>query len=180
MFKTLRRRIAVFLTALAALAAVEAVAATPANAASPYNIRSLYTGFSGNWCMDVRDVSYSNGALIQLYQCLGPNQMNQRWYLFPVPEWTGYYNVYQIVAAHSGKCLDVKDYNLSDGAPLQQWDCLGYGQQNQLWQRIDNGTSAVRWESIFSGHRLGHGGTFNGAQIVAGNSYSRWWTAADA
>jgi RHS repeat-associated protein len=46
---------------------------------------------------------------------------------------------YQIVARHSGKCLDVSTGSQSNGAPLHQWDCAGL--QNQQWQLVptDNG-----------------------------------------
>jgi hypothetical protein len=37
-----------------------------------------------------------------------------------------------IVAAHSGKCLDVRDVSLADGARIQQWTC--HGGANQQWQ----------------------------------------------
>ena len=42
--------------------------------------------------------------------------------------------VYEVVARHSGKCLDVSGVSTDDGAAVQQWSCHGGG--NQLW-RID-------------------------------------------
>ena len=38
-----------------------------------------------------------------------------------------------IVASHSGKCLDVSGASRDNGAVTHQWDCRGKGQQNQLW-----------------------------------------------
>jgi hypothetical protein len=49
---------------------------------------------------------------------------------------TGYV---QIVAAHSGKCLDVTGGATTEGAPIQQWDCrdaateLDPSAGNQSW-----------------------------------------------
>jgi hypothetical protein len=37
----------------------------------------------------------------------------------------------EIVARHSGKCLDVYGWSLADGGPVVQWDC--HGGNNQLW-----------------------------------------------
>lgn len=123
------RRIATFLAALALLAAASAVVASPASATPPtwaVNIRPDATGK----CMDVKDVSYANGAAIQLWDCLGGTQYNQVFYLVQNPSnpW-----LVQIRASHSGKCLDVRDVSQSPGATLQQWDCLGWGQTNQVF-----------------------------------------------
>lgn len=40
----------------------------------------------------------------------------------------------QIVAAHSGKCIDVAEVSRAAGARIHQWDCLGAAQRNQLWR----------------------------------------------
>jgi Ricin-type beta-trefoil lectin domain-like len=39
----------------------------------------------------------------------------------------------EIVARHSGKCLDVFEWSFAAGAPVVQWDC--HGGANQLWFR---------------------------------------------
>ena len=44
---------------------------------------------------------------------------------------------YEIVARHSGKCLDVSGASTATGALLHQWDCVGIA--NQQWQIIDVG-----------------------------------------
>ena len=36
-----------------------------------------------------------------------------------------------LVAAHSGQCLDIGGGSKANGAPVVQWDCLGEGQTNQ-------------------------------------------------
>jgi sugar lactone lactonase YvrE len=43
-------------------------------------------------------------------------------------------NGYQLVAQHSGKCLDVSDESYASGATMHQWECLGAAtQQNQVF-----------------------------------------------
>ncbi|MBV7329321.1 RICIN domain-containing protein [Chloroflexi bacterium TSY] len=94
-------------------------------------------------CLDV-DVSnsdtngMSNGTLVQQWDCLGQDQNNQLWSLISVGDY------FQIVAKHSEKCLDVdvsdSDTNgMSNGTLVQQWDCLGQDQENQLWSLISVG-----------------------------------------
>lgn len=95
----------------------------------PVRIKAVYT----NLCLDVRDVSQANGALVQLYTCLS-TQYNQRFYLANITNLPWQYN---IVASHSGKCLDVKDISSADGALIQQWDCLGQYQFNQIFNDLD-------------------------------------------
>jgi hypothetical protein len=43
-----------------------------------------------------------------------------------------------LVARHSGKCLDVYNGSMADGANVQQWVC-GNGQANQEWRFKDAG-----------------------------------------
>ncbi|MFI9238073.1 RICIN domain-containing protein [Streptomyces sp. NPDC053079] len=50
-----------------------------------------------------------------------------------------YQNTFEIVARHSGKCLDVQGFSKNDGAPVIQWPC--HGGANQKWyfqRRADN------------------------------------------
>jgi glucosylceramidase len=46
---------------------------------------------------------------------------------------------YNIRAAHSDKCMDVRAAGSADGDPVQQWRCLGAGQTNQQWFLTDTG-----------------------------------------
>lgn len=39
---------------------------------------------------------------------------------------------YQLIAQHSGRCLDVAGSSMGDNAYVQQWDCNG--KSNQLWR----------------------------------------------
>ncbi len=73
-------------------------------------------------CADVLGASVDNGAPVVQWDCNGgPNETFQlRPLLDPAGAASGYV---QIVAAHSGKCLDVTGGATNDGAPVQQWDC---------------------------------------------------------
>ncbi len=73
-------------------------------------------------CADVLGASMDNGAPVVQWDCDGgPNETFQ---LRPLLDPTGADSGYvQIVAAHSGKCLDVTGGATNEGAPVQQWDC---------------------------------------------------------
>jgi hypothetical protein len=73
-------------------------------------------------CADVLGASMDNGAPVVQWDCNGgPNETFQ---LRPLLDPTGADSGYvQIVAAHSGKCLDVTGGGTNEGAPVQQWDC---------------------------------------------------------
>ena len=44
---------------------------------------------------------------------------------------------YQVIAKHSGKCLDVSAASLVNGANVQQWACNGG--DNQRWKLVSMG-----------------------------------------
>jgi ricin-type beta-trefoil lectin protein len=154
----LRQRLWAFLVALITALGIGAVVASPASAfAGVYQIRPYGSGK----CLDVTDVSYSNGAYLQLYDCLGPTQNNQLFYFSKVGGTT--FN-YQIKVVSSGKCLDVRDMSLSAGARIQQYDCIGYGQTNQIFQMIPSG-SRYSIVPTHSWQYVTYQGPFNGATV---------------
>lgn len=55
----------------------------------------------------------------------------------------------QLIARHSGKCLDVAQISKAPDAPLQQWTC--WGGPNQQWMLTPTGGGAYRMTSINSG-----------------------------
>ena len=55
---------------------------------------------------------------------------------------------YSIRAAHSGKSLDVFQFNANDGADLRQWSYTG--DQNQRWRIDDTGGGLYSITSAFS------------------------------
>lgn len=73
-------------------------------------------------CADVYGASADNGTPVVQWDCNGgPNQTFQ---LRPVTDVTGADTGYvQLVALHSGKCLDVVGLSRDENALIQQYDC---------------------------------------------------------
>ena len=72
--------------------------------------------------------STADGAQVQQSGCQS-GRTDQQWQLRDAG--SGYV---QLVARHSGKCLDVTGYSTADGARVIQYAC-GTG-ANQQWQRV--------------------------------------------
>jgi hypothetical protein len=75
---------------------------------------------------------------------------------------------FQLIADHSGKCLDIGGGNMADDAAAVQWDCLGANQLNQHWRLIPVGADQVQ---IAAGHsnkclEVRGGSTANGTFVV--------------
>ena len=133
---TVRQRVLAAATAVIVGIGLAVAVASPAAAAGQWFGPVRLRAFNTNLCADVRGYSLAEGALFQLYTCL-PNQRNQQFWLVTTDvAW-----LYQIRPVHSGggMCMDVKDVSQYDGAQIQQWNCLGLGQWNQLFFDIDAG-----------------------------------------
>jgi hypothetical protein len=72
---------------------------------------------------------------------------------------------YEIVARHSGKCLDVNGGSTATGAILHQWDCVGVS--SQRWQVIDVGGGYSKLVAKHSGKvaDVSNGSLTNGAAV---------------
>lgn len=71
-----------------------------------------------------------NGTPIVLWDCYGPNQLNQIWYVYQ----DGYLN-YTIQSKAFNRVLDANlGWGGANGTPIQLWDNLGNGQYNQRWR----------------------------------------------
>jgi len=154
------RRALTILVVLAVSLGIGAVAATPAFAAFEGTYRIKPPGY--DMCLDVTGVSYANGALLQMYQCL-PNQNNQRFNIY-----TGVGNRVEIRAVHSGKCLDVLGVSYSPGTVIQQYDCLGPTQTNQQFFRnwFYGNAQLMAEHSGFCISAPGWGGYYNGDPVT--------------
>ena len=86
------------------------------------------------------------------------------------------YTYYEIVARHSGKCLDVSEASTLNGAPVIQWTCIG--DTNQQWLPIPIGDGYLKFVARHSGKVLGVQSTANGAPVVqlteAGTAPQQW------
>lgn len=58
------------------------------------------------------------------------------------------------IAENSGKCLDVTGVSTADGAPIQQWDCLGTANQRVTIESVGSGSSWYRLRFAHSGKCL--------------------------
>jgi thermitase len=83
-------------------------------------------------CLDVRDISTSNGAAVQQWGC-GVGE-NQRWRIEPVGA-----GLYKLKAMHSGKVMDVSGVSIVDRAKIHQWEDLGTTNQKWLIQSYGSG-----------------------------------------
>ncbi len=130
----MKRKLVTLLAGIIAATGASFLIAAPAHAdvLGPFEVVSTDTGGYpyAQRCFDIPNWSQANGTRLQLYHCRpsGYIQSNQSFFLYS----TGYPNVWSIKAAHSAKCLDIKDYSPYEGAVVQQWDCTGV--YNQLFE----------------------------------------------
>jgi Ricin-type beta-trefoil lectin domain-like len=87
-------------------------------------------------CVDVAGAAGGDGAPVVQWDChYGDNQTFE---LRPVTGVDGAGGWVQIVAGHSGKCLDVANVSRDEGAPIQQWECHDAAGEaatgNQSWK----------------------------------------------
>ncbi|MDG4830719.1 RICIN domain-containing protein [Solwaraspora sp. WMMD1047] len=86
-------------------------------------------------CLDVSGVSTADGAAVHQWTC--HNGPNQQFSLRRVTYGGNDPHDYQLVARHSGKCVDVSGISTAARAPVHQWTCNGAGQAsplNQTWR----------------------------------------------
>lgn len=132
----------------------------------PLTIRAAHS----KKCLDVTGGvgALGDGVPVQQWQCLGPGQTNQQWYLTATGDGSSYY----VTARHSGKCLDVAGGvgATANGIGVQQWQCLGYHQENQRWRLYSaDGGMTIYLIAVHSGKCLdvtgGTGATDNGIRV---------------
>ncbi|MER7837760.1 RICIN domain-containing protein [Streptomyces sp. NPDC096040] len=100
------------------------------------NTYTVVNELSGK-CLDVSGASTTDDAAVIQYTCNG--QTNQMFTLNPVTA-LGNSNDYQLVAVHSGKCVDVSDVSTAPGARIHQWTCDPASalstKKNQIWRLL--------------------------------------------
>ncbi|WP_433317432.1 RICIN domain-containing protein [Micromonospora sp. CA-269861] len=88
-------------------------------------------------CLDVSGVSTADGAAVHQWTCL--NSLNQQFTLRKVTYSGNDSHDYQLVARHSGKCVDVNAVSTAAGALVHQWTCRAVSQGsplNQTWRLL--------------------------------------------
>ncbi|WP_051969245.1 RICIN domain-containing protein [Kitasatospora azatica] len=102
-----------------------------AGKANTYTVVNELSGL----CLDVSGASTTDGAAVEQWTCNG--QTNQQFTLNPVTA-LGNSQDYQLVAAHSGKCVDVTGVSTAPGALIDQWTCdtgsVLSTKKNQIWR----------------------------------------------
>lgn len=86
-------------------------------------------------CLDVSGVSTADGAPVIQWTC--HTGLNQQFTLRKVTYPGNDSHDYQLVARHSGKCVDVSTISTAPRAPIHQWTCNPAGQGsplNQTWR----------------------------------------------
>ncbi|MFC0527354.1 RICIN domain-containing protein [Phytohabitans kaempferiae] len=87
-------------------------------------------------CLDVSGVSTANGAAVHQWTCVSGAQ-NQQFTLRKVTYAGNDAHDYQVIARHSGKCVDVSTISTAPRAPIHQWTCNPASQGsplNQTWR----------------------------------------------
>ncbi|MFJ3309563.1 RICIN domain-containing protein [Streptomyces sp. NPDC086549] len=98
------------------------------------NTYTVVNELSGK-CLDVSGASTADGAAVIQYTCSGGT--NQQFTLNPVTA-LGNSKDYQLVAVHSGKCVDVSNVSTTAGVLVHQWTCDPASalatKKNQIWR----------------------------------------------
>ncbi|WP_347597606.1 RICIN domain-containing protein [Acrocarpospora sp. B8E8] len=103
-----------------------------AGVAGAYTIANQHSGK----CLDVNGVSTADGAAVIQWTCVS-GSLNQQFTLRKVTYAGNDSHDYQIVARHSGKCVDVSTISTAPRALIHQWTCNPAGQGsplNQTWR----------------------------------------------
>jgi hypothetical protein len=143
---------------------IKRIAMTP-HAAQASTWWLQYSNTYSSQCMDVKDSSTGNGAIIQEYPCktpVGSGSYNQLWQMQ-----TSGAGV-QFVNEKSYKCMD-----LNAAGSVQQWTCSGA--TNQQWQflyvsQTPRGATRYQIKSVSSGKCLHHAPTGTAIYQVTCNS----------
>lgn len=159
-----------------ATAAMAVIGLAPAPAqASGWWIQYSDTGTG--LCMDVKNSSSSDGAIVQEYSCKVPGTSGASNQEFQFQAMNG---AIQIVNSHSGKCVEIANWSTADGGTAQQHGCTGT--PNQLWQTVyvgstPRGATKYQFQNVYSGKCLT--GTTTGYALyqytcTSGNARQVW------
>ncbi len=89
-------------------------------------------------CLDIDAASTADGAAVQQWSCIS-GARNQQFTLRKVTYSGNDSHDYQLIARHSGKCVDVSGISGATRAAIHQWPCNPAGQgtpRNQTWRLL--------------------------------------------
>jgi hypothetical protein len=121
-------RYLVALLGLLTLNVTSLVAPSPASAAAPLTLWVI-VGFGSQKCIDDPNFATANNVVFDIWTCVSPRQRNEQW-IWRQKEPA----VYEIVNAHSGKCMTVQNGSMNNNAAILQFDCNGGA--NQEWGQL--------------------------------------------
>jgi hypothetical protein len=142
-----------------------------------FQIKSGYriVGRQSNRCLSLSANNGANGTPIIIWDCSGaPNPGDGQVFTLVPMDTSGQY--YELKINSTGKCVDVTGVSYENGAYLQEWDCLGAGQANQLWDPTPI-SGQPPYEAFIAKHDgrcmdvLGQA-TGNGARV---GQWDCWW-----
>jgi len=116
-------------------------------------------------CLDDRNNSSSNGAVVQVWQCNG--QASQKWQVYS-----------DGTIRHNGLCLDAENRGTANGTRVQLWACTGAA--NQKW---DTRNWRIHYDNPAAVNKVlddtGHGGNGTQQQIWTntGGTNQYWATS---
>ncbi|GHC53492.1 RICIN domain-containing protein [Streptomyces cinnamoneus] len=114
-----------------------------------YRIHSIFTGPNPLFA-DVFQASTADGTGLIIYSRVAGG--HQEFQFRRVGNDLAYQNIFEIVARHSGKCLDVSGFSRNDGARVIQWPC--HGGNNQKWYLHRRADNLFELRSVLSGKCL--------------------------
>lgn len=129
------------LAVTAALAASVMFTQPAAAAATPSNVTVQFVAAHSGKCFDVESGSTADVTPIIQYTCIQRHPA-QTFELRPVGEVDGL-TYYQLVARHSGKCLDVFHADLADGTRIIQFTCVNSTAQQFRLEPLASGHSRI-------------------------------------
>jgi hypothetical protein len=138
----------ILLAACAAALAPSAASAAPIEPGGTYRLVAMHTSNFGLKAMEVRNGSQANGAAVVMQRIA--DRPSQRWRVEQVGA-TPFGNtpVYQLVAQHSQRCLDIAGASPDAGAPAVQFTCHG-GLNQQFF--INDLSSSTNVKTLIARH----------------------------
>jgi hypothetical protein len=142
---------------------------------SGYQYFTIKSGYRFVWrhsgkCMSLSGNKAANGTAIIQWECSAfPSPGDGQ--VFTLVPMGGGYNEVKINS--TGKCVDVTGAGTADAVPLQEWDCLGANQANQLWKVVEV-SGQPGWFGLVAKHS-GKCAEVAGASIANGALFRQWY-----
>lgn len=149
-----------------------------AESVSPFQYFTIKSGYRFVWrhsgkCMSLSGNSAANTTPIIQWACSASPSPGDGQVFTLVPMG----GVFEIKINSTGKCVDVVGASTANGAKLQEYDCLGAGQTNQLWSLVEL-AGQPGWFAFIAKHS-GRCADIPGSSTANGVQFQQWdcnWT----